>query len=234
MEPNEEFLKSLQKAPPQAFSNTLYARLMQLPDEPTRKPTAWDWLLRSALPSLGVSVVLMAFVAALLPPVRVGLAQFIARATPIHSNPAQSTHESNVIVLTLQQARASLPVTLTRIPALSPNGFVMSSTLLVYKMLTGTSENRSAQRADFFWQSEAGESLVLAVQAEATAQPITQTAQAQPVRVNGHEATLADLVHRKDWMSLTWQDGEMRYSLLAPRSILSSTLIKMAESVSTD
>ncbi len=227
MEPNEEFLTSLQKTPPQAFADALFARLVQLPDEPARKPSPWDWLLRGALPSFGISVVLMAFVAALLPPVRVGLAQFIARATSINNSPAQNAHESNVIVLTLQQARASLPVTLTRIPALSPNGFVMSGTLLVYKMFSSTNESR----ADYFWQSDSGESLVLAVQAEATAQPITQTTRAQPVRVNGHEAALADLVHRKDWMSLTWQDGEMRYSLLAPRSILSGTLIKMAESM---
>ena len=230
MEPNQEFLKSLQKAPPHTFSDELYARLMQLPDEPARKPTAWDWLLRSALPSLGISVVLMAFVAALFPPVRVGLAQFIARATPISNSNAQNVHKDNVVMLTLQQARASLPVTLTRIPALSPNGFVMSGTLLVYKMLSSTSDSIAEIRADYFWQGDAGENLMLAVQAEATAQPITQTAHAQPVRVNGHEATLAELVHRRDWLSLTWQEGGMHYSLLAPRSILSSTLIKMAES----
>ena len=191
-------------------------------------------LLRSALPSFGLSVVLMAFVAALFPPVRVGLAQFIARATPISSNPTQSTNQANVIVLTLQQAHASLPVTLTRIPSLAPNGFVMSSTLMVYRMLTGTSNSIAETRADYFWQSNAGESLVLSVQAETTAQPITQTTHAQPVRVNGHEAAMADLLHRKDWTSLTWRDGGMHYSLLAPRSILSSTLIKMAESVSTN
>jgi hypothetical protein len=230
MEPNEDFLTALQKAPPTAFSEALYARLAQLPNEP-RNPSAWDWLLRSALPSFGLSVVLMAFVAALFPPVRIGLAQFIARATPISSNPAQSAHEDNVVVLTWQQARTSLPVTLTRIPALAPNGFVMSGTLLVYKMLTGTGETR----ADYFWQSDSGENLMLAVQAEATVQPITQTALAQPVRINDHDAILSDLVHRKDWVSLTWQDGTAHYSLLAPRRILSTTLIKMAESTnSTD
>ena len=234
---NDKFLNQFQRRPPGEFAEALYARLAALPDtEPTSVETLKNWLLRRALPSFSVSFLLMAFVAGLLPPLRSGLWQLASGRN--YEAPAIAYRTVPMTVVTAD-AQLSLPVTLTRIPQWTPVGFVLSTTITAYKLLTGTSDvpdtmpvsTATSTRVDYTWHDELGRQITLALQPAHDALPITATSLLQLASINGYSATLSELTYQPGWLNLSWEVAGTQYNLLAPRGILSTTLIKMAESV---
>ena len=178
----------------------------------------------------------MAFVAGVLPPLRTGLWQLASGHR--YETPALVTYTMVPMTVATDAAQTSLPVTLTRIPQWTPAGFVLSTTLTAYKLLTGTSDvpNEATNlpistRADYTWHDELGRQITLALQSAHQVQPITATTLLQLATINGYSATLSELTFQPGWLSLSWEVTDTRYSLMAPRDILSTTLIKMAESI---
>jgi len=233
----DEVLTQFQRRPPGEFAEALYARLAALPDsEPVSTSsveTLKNWLLRRALPSFSLSFLLMAFVAGLLPPLRTGLWQWASGRN--YEMPAIATYASEPQTVATADAQLSLPVTLTRIPQWTPAGFVLSSTITAYRLLTGTSDASASMpvstRVDYTWHDELGRQITLALQPAHDAQPITDTSLLQLASIHGDSATLSELTYQPGWLSLTWEVAGTQYSLLAPQGVLSTTLIKMAESV---
>lgn len=247
---SDERLEQFRREPPREFADALYARLLTLPDERVSERTAAEtlrsWLLRRALPSFSLSFLLMAFVAGLLPPLRAGLWELASGRR--YEAPAALPYTAVPMTVATAEAQTSLPVTLTRIPQWTPAGFVLSGTLTAYKLLTGTfdSPNHGADqmpdqthlpastRVDYTWHDELGRQITLALQSDEAghaAQPITATSLLQVANVHGYSATLSELTYQPGWVSLSWAADGVRYNLLAPQDVLSSTLIKMAESI---
>jgi hypothetical protein len=232
---NDDYLNQFQRKPPSKFTEALYARLAALPDtELTSVESLKNWLLRRALPSFSVSFLLMAFVAGLLPPLRASLWQLASGRN--YEVPAASFMAVPTTLAT-SDAQLSLPVTLTRIPQWTPAGFVLSTTITAYELLTGTSgapdtlPMSTSTRVDYTWHDELGRQITLALQPAQGAQPITATSLLQPASIHGYSATLSELTYQPGWLNLTWEVAGTQYSLMAPQDVLSTTLIKMAESI---